>query len=84
MIDLPPEQFDHSYEGPVIEQLMPAQDITGYCRVNTAQACVFGLPNFPGDKCFVYLPWIGRGGVAKRTQDLLRRHEVGHCNGWRH
>lgn len=83
MIDLPPEKFDHSYEGPVIEQLMSAQEISDCCGIDTAQACMFP-PNFLGDKCFIYLPWIGPGGVAKRTQDLLRRHEIGHCNGWRH
>lgn len=83
MIELPPAAFDHPCECVVVEQLASAQDVERRCDGDTL-ACEITSPLFPADKCFIVLPWVGRGGVAKRTQDLLRRHEIGHCNGWRH
>lgn len=83
MIELPPAIFDHPCDCAVIEQIASAQDVEQRCGKNML-ACAIAAPNFSIDKCFIVLPWVGRGGVAKRTQDLLRRHEIAHCNGWRH
>lgn len=83
MIEPPPAAFDHPCECVVIEQIISAQDVERRCGPNTL-ACEIAPPNFPTDKCFIVLPRVGHGGVAKRMQDLLRRHETGHCNGWRH
>lgn len=83
MIEMPPAEFDHPCDCVVIEQLASAQDVERRCGRDT-MACEIVSPLFPTDKCFIVLPWVGRGGVANRTQDLLRRHEIGHCNGWRH
>lgn len=82
MIALPPAIYDHPYAGPVIETIMSLAEIREFCDATDALACVPFPPNFNGDKCFVYLPSIGAGGVTQREQDLLRRHETGHCNGW--
>lgn len=79
-VALPPPQFDHAYQGPVIEQVMTAAEVERYC--NGDVACTLFKPNFVGDKCFVILPKVGPGGVSQSYQVLLRRHEVGHCNGW--
>lgn len=84
MVVLPPPQFDHAYAGPVIEQIMPASEVAKYCSNERADACTLFYPNFAGDKCYIVLPQLGRGGVTPETQTLLRRHEIGHCNGWRH
>ena len=83
-IDLPPNLYDHLYNGLVIEQILLAEEVEKFCNIKNAQACVLALPNFKGDKCFILLPIVGKGGVTKVTQDLLRRHEVAHCNGWKH
>lgn len=83
MIELPPAIYDRPCDCIVAEQIMSAQDVARRCGPNLL-ACEIAPPNFPSDKCFIVLPWVGRGGVTKRTQDLLRRHEIGHCNGWRH
>lgn len=72
--DIPPE-FDHPYAGEVVEF---SDDVERDCGAGTA-ACMVIAPNYPGDKCFIVIP--RRGG---RWRDYLRRHEVAHCNGWRH
>ncbi len=83
MIDLPPPRFDHPYPGVVVETVLTLAEIREFCHGGPdVMACVPFAPNFPGDKCFVYLPKVGPGGVSQRTQDLLRRHERGHCNKW--
>lgn len=82
MTMLPPVQFDHPYNGMVIEMTMTAEQVAMVCKNPLAEACTIIGPNFPGDKCFIVIPKVGPGGVSQRTQTLLRRHEVGHCNGW--
>jgi hypothetical protein len=83
-IPLPPAEFDHPAPNMVVEYLS-ADKIAEQCgNQGKAAACVLMKPNFVGDKCFVLLPAVGPGGVSQRTQDLLRRHENGHCNGWEH
>lgn len=81
-VALPPPQFDHAYAGPVIEQVMTAAEVSQYCRGDFTVACMLFPPSFIGDKCYIVLPKVGPGGVAQSYQDVLRRHEVGHCNGW--
>ncbi len=80
MIDFPPPRFDHPYHGPVIETILTLLEIKKFCRNPDALACLPFPPNFKNDKCFIYLP----SDVNKITQNLLRKHEIGHCNGWKH
>ena len=83
MILLPPAPYDHPYTGPVTVIEMSAPDVAIACGNPDAQACVYLHP--PGGHVpMMILPKIGRGGVSQRGQDLLRRHEVGHLNGWKH
>ncbi|QPF86521.1 hypothetical protein IC762_09660 [Bradyrhizobium genosp. L] len=82
MIETPPQAYLHPYDGPVIETVMTAADVQKYCRNKDALACTLFYPAHAGDKCFIYLPVVGKGGVAPRTQQLLREHEEAHCNGW--
>lgn len=76
MIDLPPMVYQHS--NPLVtEFVVSLQRLAEFCG-SAYQACAF----FLADKCFIVLPKVGVGGVAQHTQDLLRIHEIGHCNGW--
>lgn len=81
-VELPPPEFDHEYPNMIVE-FAPAQEVAQRCS-GTAAACVWLKPNFKNDKCFVLLPTVGRSGVSAKTQELLLRHEQGHCNGWEH
>ena len=86
MILLPPEAYDFPFPGPSVEWVLPSEAVDRRCRESGTKApigsliyaCSFRI----GDSCFLFLPQVGPGGVSKRTQDLLRRHEHGHCNGW--
>ncbi|HVY53959.1 MAG TPA: hypothetical protein VHA13_05510 [Gammaproteobacteria bacterium] len=88
MDGLPPAFYDHPYNGPVIEQVLPLEEVQQVCQGlrKTAnpdlKACILFYPNFPGDKCYVIIPKIGIGGVSEGYHKILKRHEIGHCNGW--
>ena len=82
MIEAPPPEYVHPYAGRVVETIMSLREVRQYCRNEDALACTLFIPANPGDKCFVYLPSIGKGGVSPRTDQLLREHETAHCNGW--
>lgn len=73
MIDLPQAPFDHPYPGTLIE-IVGNQAVAQACPP-LALACSIRLPF---DTCVVVLP----APVSARTAALLRRHELGHCNGW--
>lgn len=77
-VEEPPAQFDHPCEHTEVD--LPSTGVDAVCgREN--MACIFlDAPGGP----IVVLPKIGPGGVSKWMQDLLRRHEIAHCNGWRH
>ncbi len=78
MVDIP-AQFDHRYQGPVIEFVMSAEEIIAACGHGAnVLAC-----SMPGEICVIYLPNVGRGGVGAPMRKLLERWEHARCNGWR-
>jgi hypothetical protein len=76
VIDLPPPRFDHAYNGPAIEWVLP--DVDAKCRKAgiTDDGIILGCSFKIGDACVVLL----RERHPLLAQ--LRRHEIGHCNGW--
>lgn len=82
MILEPPQEFNHIYAGQIIEQRLSWNELEAYCGKGNL-ACMkntFLKQNI----CIITLPKIGIGGVSEKTFNLLKRHEIGHCNGWRH
>jgi len=81
--DIPPAIYDHPFPGTLIEWRWTAEQIDWACDRITL-ACAY--TDFGGDPlvCIINLPVIGPGGVAARTYAILRRHEIAHCNGWKH
>ncbi len=86
-IALPPLVFDAPYRGKLIIIKIPIEQVHQQCcgghddetKPGTRiLACSIPLPG----QCLVYLPKVEPGGVSQPQQDRLRRHEVGHCNGW--
>jgi hypothetical protein len=42
-------------------------------------------PEAPAPRCTIIIPKIGsRPDVTAALHDAVRRHELGHCNGWKH
>lgn len=52
-------------------------------RDGNAMACSLLLTVGEHD-CIIILPIVGRGGVGQASREALERHELAHCNGWRH
>lgn len=70
----PPAQYDHPYRGPVIEKRLSQWDILKLCHGPTS-ACSWVKDGV----CHVVLPLSEKD---TRLLALMRRHEIGHCNGW--
>jgi hypothetical protein len=72
----PPTQYDHAYTGKLaVYELTPVL-FSLHCNY-TAAACAFSYNN--NSECYIY---IKQGTRYSRAS--LMRHELGHCNGWRH
>lgn len=84
MIDLPPAEFDHAYAGSltVIERAIGDVHAACFGKLGAPRifACAFPL----AERCVIMLPKVEEFVVSQQQQDRLRRHEIGHCNGWRH
>jgi hypothetical protein len=79
---LPPAEFDHPYPGKVkIEFVKSLEDVKAACggRPNVS-ACQHG--DRPGCEITMLDHDVAR--ALGHDPDKILRHEVGHCNGWKH
>lgn len=78
---LPPARYDHPYNGMVIERVMAFDELQSFCSrgIKLEKGSFFlGCSYKLGSVCMIFLldqPAIG-------STDIIRRHEIGHCNGW--
>lgn len=70
----PPAQYDHPYQGQVIEQRLSFLQILQLCH-GPATSCAWVSKG----ACYLALP---QDEHDSRLIALIRQHEVGHCNGW--
>jgi hypothetical protein len=70
----PPPQYDHPYHGQVIERRLSALQIMQLCHGPTT-----GCASVTNGICHIALP---QDEKDSRLVALMRRHEIGHCNGW--
>jgi hypothetical protein len=95
---LPPPQFDHAYrDGKLTVSIMDVRKVQEACHGeeltgpgasegskgvanSSIYACTILLKE--AKVCWVVLPKVEAGIVTQAQQDRLRRHELGHCNGW--
>jgi len=90
---IPPERFDHEYTGHLIEynlsiDVIRSEDVCGTVPRDQVIACTYmdQLPN----ECTIFMPkvgqtfsWFGRQyTMTQGSYDSVKRHEIGHCNGW--
>lgn len=71
---LPPAQYDRPYRGTLTVITVPLREMSMRCGAMRAWACA--IPE--GNRCTIYLPSEAKGAALER----IRRHEIGHCNGW--
>jgi hypothetical protein len=84
---MPPPQFERPPEVRVIIRHLPAAHIDRVCRLYPELANnhsgEFGACANPGASvCTITLPYPGT--VSPERYAALARHELAHCNGWRH
>jgi hypothetical protein len=70
----PPDKYNHSYDGPVIESVKSLAEVHEICGYDGV-ACSW---HFAGT-CYLVLP---SGGPGLASVSVYRRHETAHCNGW--
>lgn len=91
--DNPPSEFDHPANNMRVWHYSPAKanDLCGRLLRHgnnpyrlaasdgsAVEACAIGGPA----QCILIMPQ--RSSITAAKYDRLYRHEVGHCNGWRH
>jgi hypothetical protein len=87
VIDLPPAQYDHGFDGTLTVVSRPFEQVGIICRTvrgfaakDVALGAVFGCSFMVDGRCYVILP----SDVPDKLLDQLFRHERAHCNGWIH
>ena len=72
----PPQRYNHTYAGPVIERVLPLSGARQACAHMGARADACSW--VAHGTCYLVIP---RGGPVKDLRAYVR-HERAHCNGW--
>ena len=75
----PPAQYDHAYPGQVFMMRLPKADIRAECG-STRKEPVRGCAQVVRGVCVIKIAMKAK--ISNRA--MLVRHEIAHCNGWRH
>jgi hypothetical protein len=73
----PPAQYNHAYDGHVVERVMPEAEVRSVCMSMGLDFLTVACSWQSNDTCYVVIPDDGQAPV-----DTYRRHEIAHCNGW--
>jgi hypothetical protein len=89
----PPPQYDVPYTGDLQVYVVPLNEMEFECSSASIEGLkkayvppgkrLLGCAKPSRDRCSIFLPKLDKG-ISQATQDKGRRHELGHCNGWRH
>jgi hypothetical protein len=84
---LPPKEFDYEYKGELTIKRGSQDDLRKACPNvfrpgNYAIGCTYRW--FDGSACTVYIVNDNVLQSINWDYDLVLRHELGHCNGWKH
>jgi hypothetical protein len=73
----PPAQYNHAYNGQVVERVMPETEVRSVCMSMGLDSLTVACSWQSNDTCYVVIPNDGQAPV-----DTYRRHEIAYCNGW--
>lgn len=89
---IPPVEYDHPFAGAIHYYVVDnVGDLWKYCQRDTLGCTVDheGLPipaawagTWKKDGCFIVLASDAMIRNAGYTTAIVKRHEIGHCNGW--
>jgi hypothetical protein len=88
----PPPEFDRPFEGSLfIAENLEQEVLLAACNmVDRAKHGLFGCTHLPnthglkGDQCVILLAQTSFLSLYGVVLEELKRHEIAHCNGWRH
>ena len=73
----PPAQYNHPYNGQVVERVMPEAEVRSACMSMGLDLFTVACSWHSAGTCYIVLPNDGQAPVS-----TYRRHEIAHCNGW--
>ena len=74
----PPARYNHPYDGPVVEYVMPLAEVRALCMSKGGSGYGAACAWTEDGTCYRILPSdYGNAALA-----VYRRHETAHCNGW--
>jgi hypothetical protein len=76
-----PPQYDHPPAIPVVEHVLPLAEVQRHCSLGGRLAAPEGRWWLG---CSVVNAIDGKCYVVRIDDPETRRHELAHCNGWRH
>jgi hypothetical protein len=81
---LPPERYDHPYKGHLTLQRATDEEMIKTCPAPLTLpkriACAFPIP--AANSCLIVLAPRTTIAAAGYSEEIVIRHEIGHCNGW--
>jgi len=83
---LPPQELDHKYDGKLEIEHLPEKAIYAKCApaAKPNRSPPIACARRYGENCWI---WIMHRDDIERlgwNYDFVMRHELAHCNGWRH
>ena len=85
---LPPVEYDKPFAGTLIENTARTmQDMADWCALHPPRevlGCAFRFQNSKDEepRCRIFIAPASELKQRGLTVDAVRRHEIGHCNGW--
>ena len=73
----PPAQYNHPYDGPIVERVIPLAEVRALCTSQGASPKSVACSWVSDGTCYLVLPNDEQAPVS-----TYRRHETAHCNGW--
>jgi hypothetical protein len=73
----PPEQYNHPYDGQVVERVMPEAEVRSVCMSMGLDLLTVACSWQSNGTCYIILP-----NDEPLPVSTFRRHEIAHCNGW--
>jgi hypothetical protein len=81
---VPPKEYDHPFDGELIEVTALDQDnVRRWCPTAKFPRWALGcMPELRPGRCWIVLAPDDVIKAAGFPPELVRRHEIAHCNGW--
>jgi hypothetical protein len=82
---VPPAEYDKPFVGKLEEFIVNDLDeLASFCWGQKVLGCA---TRWSASLCVIYLAsdeLIRKRGLPDQSIETVRRHEIGHCNGWQH